>query len=110
MPARCDLSAEARRAKAEAAHGGRKGGTVLTVAWLLIAAGLTCIAFTMFLHDLKRFFRREPFNILLLGEFDAGHPLYFLAVLDFFAPYVLLFVTLLIAFSFATLTTLGFLG
>lgn len=83
---------------------------MLTLYWLLLAAGLTCLAFTMFLHDLKRLLRREPFNILLLGEFDASHPLYLLAVLDFFAPYALLFVALLVAVSFATLNTLGWIG
>ena len=83
---------------------------MLTASWLLIAAGLTCIALSMFLHDLKRFLRREPFKMLFLGEFDARHPLYPLAVLDFFAPYVLLFVGWLIASSFATLNALGWLA
>jgi hypothetical protein len=83
---------------------------VSTVYWLLVAAGLTCIAFSMFLHDLRRFMRREPFKMLLWGEVDAGHPFYLLAVLDFFAPYVLLFVALLVAISFATLNTLGWIG
>jgi len=32
------------------------------------------------------------------------------AVLDFFAPYALLFVALLAALSFATLNTLGWMG
>jgi hypothetical protein len=83
---------------------------VLTVYWLLLAAGLTCIAFSMFLHDLARFMRREPFKMLLWGEVDARHPFYVFAVLDFFAPYVLLFVALLAALSFATLNMLGWLG
>ena len=83
---------------------------MLTVYWLLLAAGLTCIAFSMFLHDLARFLRREPFKMLLWGEVDARHPFYVFAVLDFFAPYVLLFVALLAALSFATLNTLGWLG
>jgi len=83
---------------------------VFTVAWLLIVAGLTCIALSMFLHDLKRLMRREPFTMLFWGEFDARHPWYLFAVLDFFAPYALLFVALLVAISFATLTTLGWLG
>ena len=83
---------------------------MLTLSWLLLAAGLTCIAVSMFLHDLGRFMRREPFNMLLWGDVDARHPFYMFAVLDFFAPYVLLFVALLAASSFATLTTLGWLG
>ena len=82
---------------------------MLTLSWLLLAAGLTCIAWTMFLHDLKRLLRREPFTMLLFGEFDSSHPFYMLAVIDFFAPYVLLFVALLVAATFATLTTLGLL-
>jgi hypothetical protein len=77
---------------------------------LLLAAGLSCIAFSMFLHDLGRFLRREPFRMLLWGEVDARHPFYVFAVLDFFAPYVLLFVALLAALSFATLTALGLIG
>jgi hypothetical protein len=68
-----------------------------------VAAGLTCVALSMFLHDVKRLIRREPFTMLLLGEFDASHPMYMWAVLDFFAPYVLLFVALIAATSFATL-------
>jgi hypothetical protein len=80
---------------------------VLTLSWLLVAAGLTCVAFTMFLHDLGRLLRREPFNMLFWGEYDSSHPWYPLAVLDFFAPYVLLFVALLAAISIATLNTLG---
>jgi hypothetical protein len=83
---------------------------VLTLSWLLLAAGLTCIAFTMFLHDVQRFMRREPFKMFLWGELDARHPFYLLAVLDFFAPYVLLVVALLAAFSFATLNTLGWIA
>jgi hypothetical protein len=83
---------------------------VLTLYWLLLAAGLTCVVIEMFLHDLKRLLRREPFTMLLIGEFDARHPLYLLAVLDFFAPYVVLFLALLAALSFATLTTLGLLA
>ena len=83
---------------------------MLTLSWLLVAAGLTCVAFTMFLHDLRRLLRREPFNMLFYGEFDASHPWYMLAVLDFFAPYVLLFVALLVAISFATLNMLGWLA
>jgi hypothetical protein len=87
-----------------------KGGSVLTLSWLLLAAGLTCIAFTMFLHDFQRFTRREPFRMFLWGEVDARHPFYLLAVLDFFAPYVLLFVALFAALSFATLNTLGWIA
>ena len=83
---------------------------MLTVSWLLLATGLTCVALTMFLHDLRRFMRREPFKMLLWGEFDAGHPLYLFAVLDFFAPYVVLFLALLAALSVATLNMLGWLG
>ena len=83
---------------------------MFTVAWLLVAAGLTCIALSMFLHDLRRLMRREPFTMLFWGEFDARHPWYVFAVIDFFAPYVLLFVALLVAISFATLNTLGLLG
>ena len=83
---------------------------MLTISWLLLAAGLTCIALNMFVYDLGRLMRREPFKILLWGEIDARHPFYVLAVLDFFAPYVLLFVALLAATSFATLNTLGWLG
>ena len=82
---------------------------MFTVAWLLIAAGLTCIALSMFLHDLERLMRREPFTMLLMGEFDSSHPFYVFAVLDFFAPYLLLFVALLAALSFAILNTLGWL-
>ena len=81
-----------------------------TVYWLLLAAGLTCIALSMFLHDVQRFMRREPFRMLWWGEFDARHPYYMFAVLDFFAPYVLLFVALLAAISFATLNMLGWFG
>ncbi len=83
---------------------------MLTVSWLLLAAGLTCVALSMFMHDLKRLMRREPFTMLLWGEFDARHPMYVFAVLDFFAPYVLLFVALLVAISFASLNMLGWLG
>ncbi len=83
---------------------------MLTVYWMLLAAGLTCIALSMFLHDLRRLMRREPFTMLLWGEFDARHPMYVFAVLDFFAPYVLLFVGLSVALSFATLNMLGWLG
>ena len=83
---------------------------MLTISWLLVAAGLTCIALDMFVHDLGRFMRREPFNMLLWGEVDARHPFYMFAVLDFFAPYALLFVALLAALSFATLNTLGWMG
>lgn len=83
---------------------------MLTLYWLLVAAGLTCIAVSMFLHDLKRLMRREPFTILLWGEFDASHPMYMWAVLDFFAPYALLFVALIAATSFATLNALGWLS
>lgn len=83
---------------------------MLTISWLLLAAGLTCIALNMFLHDLRRLMRREPFTMLLWGEIDARHPFYVLAVLDFFAPYVLLFVALLAALSFATLNMLGWTG
>ena len=83
---------------------------MLTTSWLLVAAGLTCIALDMFLHDLQRFLRREPFRMLGLGEFDARHPFYVLAVLDFFAPYALLCVALLTTISFVTLNTLGLLG
>ena len=83
---------------------------MLTAYWLLLAAGLSCIAFSMFLHDLGRFLRREPFRMLLWGEVDARHPFYVFAVLDFFAPYVLLFVALLAALSFVTLTALGVIG
>lgn len=83
---------------------------MLTVYWLLIAAGLTCIALSMFLHDLRRLMRREPFTMLLWGEFDARHPFYVFAVLDFFAPYALLFLGLFVAGSFWTLNTLGWLG
>jgi hypothetical protein len=54
--------------------------------------------------------RREPFTMLFWGEFDARHPWYMFAVLDFFAPYALLFVALLAALSFATLNMLGLLG
>jgi hypothetical protein len=82
---------------------------VLTISWLLLAAGLTCIALTMFVHDLGRFMRREPFRMLLWGEVDARHPFYVFAVLDFFAPYALLFVALLAAISFATLNALGWI-
>jgi hypothetical protein len=77
------------------------------VYWLLLAAGLSCIAFSMFLHDLARFMRREPFRMLLWGEVDARHPFYVFAVLDFFAPYVLLFVALLASLSFVTLNMLA---
>jgi hypothetical protein len=83
---------------------------VLTVYWLLLAAGLTCIALSMFLHDLRRFMRREPFRMWVWGEFDARHPMYFFAVLDFFAPYALLFLALFVTGSFWTLNTLGWLG
>lgn len=83
---------------------------MLNVYWLLLAAGLTCIALSMFLHDLRRLMRREPFTMLLWGEFDARHPFYVFAVLDFFAPYAVLFVGLLVAISFATLNGLGWLG
>jgi hypothetical protein len=81
-----------------------------TLSWLLVAAGLTCIALSMFLHDLKRFLRREPFRMLFLGEFDARHPWYLLAVADFFAPYVLLFVALTVAAYLATLNILASLA
>jgi hypothetical protein len=87
-----------------------EGEYVLTLSWLLLAAGLTCIVLEMFLHDLQRLLRREPFTILFWGEFDARHPFYMFAVLDFFAPYVLLFVALIAATSFATLNLLGFIG
>ena len=83
---------------------------MLTMSWLLLVAGLTCIAFSMFVHDLRRFMRREPFTMLFWGEIDARNPWYLIAVLDFFAPYVLLFVALLVALSFATLNMLGWLG
>ena len=83
---------------------------MLTVSWLLLAAGLTCIALSMFLHDVRRFLRREPFTMLLWGEVDARNPWYLIAVLDFFAPYVLLFVALLAAISFASLNMLGWFG
>ena len=83
---------------------------MLTVYWLLLGAGLTCIALSMFLHDVRRFLRREPFRMLWWGEFDARHPLYAFAVMDFFAPYALLFVALLAALSFATLNMLGWIG
>lgn len=83
---------------------------MLTVSWLLLATGLTCIALSMFLHDLRRLMRREPFTMLLWGEVDARHPLYVLAVLDFFAPYALLFFALLVAISFASLNMLGWIG
>ena len=86
------------------------GGQVLTVYWMVLAAGLTCIALSMFLHDLRRLMRREPFTMLLWGEVDARNPWYLIAVLDFFAPYVLLFVALLAAISFATLNMLGWFG
>lgn len=80
------------------------------VYWLLLAAGLTCIALSMFWHDVGRLVRREPFTMLFWGEVDARNPWYLIAVLDFFAPYVLLFVALLAALSFATLNTLGWFG
>ena len=83
---------------------------MLNVSWLLLAAGLTCIALNMFLYDVQRFMRREPFRMLLWGEVDARHPFYLFAVLDFFAPYALLFVALLAALSFATLNMLGWIG
>ena len=83
---------------------------MLILSWLLLAAGLTCIALSMFLHDLRRLMRREPFTVLLWGEVDARHPLYALAVLDFFAPYVLLFFALLVAMTFATLNMLGWIS
>jgi hypothetical protein len=83
---------------------------VLNVSWLLLAAGLTCIVLNMFLHDVQRFMRREPLRMLLWGEVDARHPFYLFAVLDFFAPYALLFVALLAALSFATLNMLGWIG
>jgi hypothetical protein len=83
---------------------------VLTASWLLLAAGLTCIALNMFLHDVQRFMRREPFRMLLWGEVDARHPFYLFAVLDFFAPYVLLFFALFVAISFGTLNMLGWIG
>jgi len=63
----------------------------------------------MFVHDLGRLMRREPFTMLLWGEFDARHPLYVFAVLDFFAPYALLFIGLLVALSFATLIMLDWM-
>ena len=81
-----------------------------TLSWLLVALGLSCIAFNMFLYDFARFLRREPFNVLLWGEVDARHPFYMLAVLDFFAPYVLLFVALAAAAYFATQNILGSLA
>ena len=83
---------------------------MVTVSWLLLAAGLTCIALSMFAHDVGRFMRREPFTMLFWGEIDARNPWYLIAVLDFFAPYVLLFVALAAAVSFASLNTLGWLG
>lgn len=83
---------------------------MLTISWLLLAAGLTCIALNMFVYDLGRFMRREPFNMLLWGEVDARHPFYVFAVLDFFAPYALLFFALLAAISFASLNMLGWIG
>ena len=83
---------------------------MLTISWLLLAAGLSCVALSMFLHDVQRFMRREPFRMLLWGEVDARHPFYLFAVLDFFAPYALLFVALLAALSFATLNMLGWIG
>jgi hypothetical protein len=79
------------------------------ISWLLVAAGLTCVALDMFLHDLGRLMRREPFTMLLWGEFDARHPFYVFAVLDFFAPYALLFLGLFAAASFATLNMLGWM-
>jgi hypothetical protein len=64
----------------------------------------------MFLHDVRRLLRREPFTMLLWGEFDASHPMYMWAVIDFFAPYVLLFAALIVATSFVTLNALGWLA
>lgn len=83
---------------------------MLALYWLLLAAGLTCIALSMFWHDVGRFMRREPFTMLFWGEIDARNPWYLIAVLDFFAPYMLLFVALLAALSFATLNMLGWFG